>query len=90
MDIDYVALGGEIESGEFRSRLKTELIEGFEALEREGERLPPASYYATKIVEVIHAGAPVPLTKEASFELYQEALIACEEARRQVLGEPEP
>lgn len=87
MDIDYRTLADDMESGLFRDRLRSELVEGFGKLQSEGERLPPPSYYATKIVEVIHAGAPVPLEKEFSYYLYQEALSACEEARAEVLGE---
>jgi hypothetical protein len=87
MDIDYRTLADDMESGLFRGRLRAELIEGFASLQLEGERLPPPSYYATKIVEVIHAGAPIPLEKEFSYYLYQEALAACEEARAEVLGE---
>ena len=87
MDIDYRTLADDMESGLFRNRLRSELTAGFEKLQSEGERLPPPSYYATKIVEVIHAGAPVPLEKEFSYYLYQEALSACEEARAEVLGE---
>ena len=90
MDIDYRALPEDLETGLYRSRLRSELAAGFERMEAEGERLPPASYYATKIVEVIHTGAPVPLTKEISFDLYQETLLACEEARADVLGEDVP
>jgi hypothetical protein len=85
VNVDYRTLADDLENGEFRRKLKDELTEGFRAMAAEGERLPPASYYATKIVEVIHAGAPVELTKEASFDLYQEALLACEEARAEVL-----
>lgn len=90
MEIDYRALPEELETGLYRSRLRSELAAGFERMEAEGERLPPASYYATKIVEVIHTGAPVPLTKEIAFDLYQETLLACEEARADVLGEEAP
>ena len=87
VNVDYRTIADEIETGEFRRNLKEELAAGFREMAAAGERLPPASYYATKIVEVIHAGAPVKLTKEASFDLYQEALLACEEARAEVLGE---
>ena len=87
MDVDYRTIAEELESGEFRRRLKDELAAGFREISESGERLPPASYFATKIVEVIHAGAPVPFTKDAAYDLYQEALLACEEARDEVLGE---
>ena len=90
MDVDYRSLPDDLESGLFGNRLRSELVAGFEQLQESGERLPPPSYYATKIAEVIYNGAPVPLSKEMSYELYQEVLLACEQARRQVLGEPEP
>lgn len=90
MDVDYRSLPEELESGLFLSRLRSELVAGFEQMQADGERLPPPSYYATKIVEVIHAGSPVPLSKEISYELYQEALLACEQARREAFDEPEP
>ncbi len=90
VDIDYRTISDDLESGEFRRRLKEELFAGFREMAAAGERLPPPSYYATKIVEVIHAGAPVPFTTEAAFDLYQEALLACEEARSEVLGEAPP
>ncbi|HSN68038.1 MAG TPA: hypothetical protein VLV48_02270 [Thermoanaerobaculia bacterium] len=87
MDVDYRTIAEDMESGEFRRRLKEELAAGFREMSESGERLPPASYFATKIVEVIHAGAPVPFTKDAAYDLYQEALLACEEARAEVLEE---
>ncbi|HVR42732.1 MAG TPA: hypothetical protein VMS56_04740 [Thermoanaerobaculia bacterium] len=87
MDVDYRSLPEEMESGEFRRRLRDELVEGFRRIGAEGERLPPPSHYASRIAEVIHAGAPVPLTREAAFDLYQEILLACEQARDEVLGE---
>ncbi|MFN2443559.1 MAG: hypothetical protein ABR517_12820 [Thermoanaerobaculia bacterium] len=86
MDVDYRTINEDLETGEFRRRLREELAAGFREMSDAGERLPPPSYYATKIVEVIHAGAPVPFTKEAAYDLYQEALLACEEARDEVLG----
>ena len=85
VDVDYRTIAEDMESGEFRRRLKEELAAGFREMSESGERLPPASYFATKIVEVIHAGAPVPFTKDAAYDLYQEALLACEEARAEVL-----
>ena len=86
VDVDYRTISEELESGEFRRRLRDELSAGFREMHAAGERLPPPSYYATKTVEVIHAGAPVPFTKDAAYDLYQEALLACEEARDEVLG----
>lgn len=90
MDVDYRSLPDDLESGLFGNRLRSELVTGFEQLHENGERLPPPSYYASKIAEVIDSAAPVPLSKEMSYALYQEVLLACEQARRHVLGEPEP
>ncbi|MGH9458855.1 MAG: hypothetical protein ACRD2J_14575 [Thermoanaerobaculia bacterium] len=87
MDVDYRSLSDDLESGAFRQRLREELRDGFERMNAEGDRLPPPSYYAAKIAEVIDAGAPVPLTKEFAYDLYQEILVACEEARRDVVGD---
>jgi hypothetical protein len=87
VNVDFRTIAEELESGEFRRRLREELSAGFREMAAAGDRPPPASYYATKIVEVIHAQAPVPFSKEAAFDLYQEALLACEEARAEVLGE---
>ncbi len=87
MNVDYRTVAEDLENGEFRRRLREEVAAGFREMHAAGDRLPPASYFATKIVEVIHAGAPVPFTTEAAFDLYQEALLACEEARAEVLGE---
>lgn len=90
MNVDFRTIGEDLESGAFRQRLREELGAGFREMIAEGDRLPPASCYATKIVEVIHGQMPVPLTQEASFDLYQETLLACEEARAEVLGEERP
>jgi hypothetical protein len=87
VNVDYRTIAEELETGEFRRRLREEIAAGFREMHAAGDRLPPASYFATKIVEVIHADAPVPFTKEAAFDLYQEALLACEDARAEVLGE---
>jgi len=90
IDIDYQNLPEEIESGVFRNRLKEALLQGFQDLVDEGERLPPVSYYAAKMAEIVSAGSPVPLEKEFAFNLFQEISIACEEARNDVLGDDGP
>lgn len=87
IDVDYRSLPEDLESGLLRQRLRDELAAGFQAMHEEGERLPPPSYYATRIVDIIHQGAPVPLEKGLAFNLYQEVVLACEEARAEVLGE---
>ena len=87
IDVDYQALDAEIDDGSFRTRLQVELVRGFRTLIESGERLPPASYYAAKIAEIISNGAPAPLEPELAFHLYQEILAACENASSTVLGE---
>lgn len=90
IDIDYRSLPEDVESGLLRQRLRDELAAGFQAIHEEGERLPPPSYYAARIVDIIHQGAPVPLEKNMAFNLYQEVVLACEQARAEVLGEEGP
>lgn len=87
INIDYQNLPEELGSGVFRNRLKEALIQGFQELVDDGERLPPVSYYAAKMAEIVNAGSPIPLEKEFAFNLFQEISIACEEARNEVLGE---
>ncbi|HXI13316.1 MAG TPA: hypothetical protein VNM92_11850 [Thermoanaerobaculia bacterium] len=88
MDIDYQSLGHELTDGTFESRLERELTEGFRLLADAGNPLPLPSYYATKIAEIIHAGLPVALTKDAEWELYQSIVAACEKAWENVTGTP--
>lgn len=90
IDIDYGTLEHEVESGAFRLRLESELTDGFRHLHASGERLPPASHYASQIAEIVSRGAAAPLHAELAFHLYQEILAACERARAAVLGEENP
>ena len=88
MNVDYPNLERDVENGTFRSTLEEELIVGFRMLRQEGERLPPASHYASQIAEIVGRGAPEPLSAQLAYEVYQEILEACEYARATVLGEP--
>lgn len=85
MNIDYERLEQDVEDGTFRQRLEEELTLGFRQIDDAGERLPPASYYAAQIAEIVNRGAE--LSEELKYNLYQEILLACENARAAVLGE---
>ena len=85
MNIDYTSLEADVESGLFRQRLEEELTVGFRQIHDGGERLPPASYIATQIAEIVNRDAE--LNAELKYNLYQEILLACENARVAVLGE---
>lgn len=85
MNIDYERLEQDVEDGTFRQRLEEELTLGFRQFDDAGERLPPASYYAAQIAEIVNRGAE--LSEELKYNLYQEILLACENARAAVLGE---
>lgn len=87
MNIDYASLEDELENGLFRQRLEEELVVGFRQIRQAGERLPVASHYAAQIAEIVNRDAE--LSEETKFNLYQEILLACEQARATVLGEPE-
>jgi hypothetical protein len=87
MNVDYVNLENDVASGLFRESLREELLFGFRQIHQSGERLPPASYYAAKIAEIVNQGAPEPLDKDLAFHVYQEILLAVEAARAEVLGE---
>lgn len=87
MNIDYASLDADIESGLFRNRLEEELTFGFRQLHDSGERLPPASYLAAQIAEIVNRD--VELSSEVKYNLYQEILSAVENARTAVLGEVE-
>ncbi len=87
IDVDYRTLDSDLADGTFRERLEDELIRGFRQIHASGERLPTASHYASQIAEIISHGAPVPLAPATAFDLYQEILLACEQARATVLGE---
>ena len=85
MNIDYDTIEQDVEDGTFRQRLEEELTLGFRQIDDAGERLPPASYYAAKIAEIVNRD--VSLSEELKYNLYQEILLACENARAAVLGE---
>lgn len=87
IDVDYRTLDADLADGTFRQRLEDELVAGFHAIHAAGERLPTASHYASQIAEIVSHGAPVPLAPGTAFDLYQEILLACEQARATVLGE---
>jgi hypothetical protein len=87
IDVDYDTLGDDLETGTFRQRLEDELTRGFRTIHQAGERLPPASHYASQITEIVSRNAPQPLGAETAFNLYQEILLACEHARAAILGE---
>jgi hypothetical protein len=87
VNVDYENLDQDLLTGVFRGRLEEELAVGFRELHLSGERLPPPSYYAAKIAEIVDRGASEPLHRDLSFYLYQEILAACEQARAKVLGE---
>jgi hypothetical protein len=87
MDVDYPNLARDVENGSFRQRLKSELLLGFTAMREAGERPPLPSYYATKIAEIVDRGSEQPIEPNLAYELYQEILLACEEAWEEVTGE---
>jgi len=88
MNIDSSNIEQDINDGTFRQKLQDELIPGFQQLHASGERLPPPSYLATQIAEIVNRD--VDLSAEMKYELYQEILAACEHARAEVLGEQLP
>jgi len=90
MNVDYVSLENDIETGLFRESLKEELVAGFRQIRDSGERLPTASHYASQIAEIVSRGAAEPLNAELAFNLYQEILAAVEAARAAVLSEVHP
>ncbi len=88
MNIVYETLENDIESGELETRLAAELTIGFRLMQEAGDPIPPASYYATKIAEIIHSNARQEISRDLAYYLYQEVLLACEKARANVLGKP--
>jgi len=88
MNIDYDTLEQDVIDGTFRQRLENELTLGFQHLHDGGERLPPASHYASQIAEIVNRDVQLP--EELKYNLYQEILLACENARTAVLGEEAP
>ncbi|HVE71005.1 MAG TPA: hypothetical protein VNI54_06520 [Thermoanaerobaculia bacterium] len=85
MNIDYTTLELDVETGTFRQRLEHELTAGFRDIHEKGERLPPPSYLAAQIAEIVNRDAE--LSADLKYNLYQEILLACEGARVAVLGE---
>lgn len=85
MKIDYETITEDVLDGSFRSKLETELVIGFREIHASGERLPPASHFASQIAEIVNRDAEI--APELKYELYQEILAACEHARATVLGE---
>ena len=78
MNIDFETLETDLLDGTFRARLREELTVGFRQLQLDGERLPVPSHYASQIAEIINKQTE--LAEHMKFELYQEVLLACEEA----------
>jgi hypothetical protein len=85
MNIDSTNIEEDVFNGTFRQRLQVELTIGFRQIHESGERLPPASYYASQIAEIVNRD--VALSDNMKYELYQEILAAVEHARAEVLGE---
>ena len=85
MNIDYATIEEDVLDGTFRTRLESELVPGFRQIKESGERIPPPSYLASQIAEIVNRD--VSLSAELKYELYQEILAACEHARAEVLGE---
>jgi hypothetical protein len=90
MNVDYANLETDVANGLFRESLREELLVGFRQIHNSGERLPPASHYASQIADIVNRGAAEPLNKDLAFHLYQEILLAVETARAEVLGEEIP
>jgi hypothetical protein len=85
MNIDYATLEQDIDDGTFRQKLQGELEIGFRAIRNTGERLPTASHYASQIAEIVNRD--VQLGPDLKYNLYQEILLACEQARAAVVAE---
>jgi hypothetical protein len=88
MNIDYATIEQDVLDGTLRQKLQHELTAGFRQMHDAGERLPPASYFAAQIAEIVNRDAS--LSDALKYELYQEILLACEHARAEVLGEELP
>ncbi|MDQ3281365.1 MAG: hypothetical protein M3Q69_08130 [Acidobacteriota bacterium] len=85
MNIDYENLENDLFEGTFRMRLEEELVVGFRQIQQSGERLPLASHYAAQIAEIVNRD--VELSTDTKYNLYQEILLAVEQARAAVLAE---
>lgn len=90
MKIDYERLQQSVQAGTLRIELEQELETGFREMAARGEPIPPASYLATKIAEIVNRGADDELEKDLAFNIYQEIASACENARERVVEEDEP
>ena len=88
MNIDYTNLEQDVEDGTFRQRLEEELTLGFRQIYDSGERLPPVSYFAAQIAEIVNRD--VELSADLKYNLYQEILLAVENAHAAILGETKP
>jgi hypothetical protein len=88
VNVDYATLEQDVASGLFRQTLEEELVAGFRLMRDAGERLPLASYYASQIAEIVNRAATAPLSSSLAFDVYQEVLSACEQARAAVLDQP--
>lgn len=86
MNIDYATLEQDVFDGTFRQKLQEEVTAQFRQLHDAGERLPPASYFATKIAEIVNREAA--LSENTKYELYQEILAAVEQARADAITSP--
>jgi hypothetical protein len=78
MNVNYATLESDLLDGAFRRDLQEELTVGFRQLQLDGERLPVPSHYAAQIAEIIDRQAQ--LSDALKFELYQEVLLAVENA----------
>jgi hypothetical protein len=85
MIIDFDNLDRDLEEGTFRQRIQESLIEGFREIRDAGERLPPASYYASRIATIVDENSA--LDGEKKYYLYQEVLDAVEAAQAAVMAE---
>ncbi|HKR66606.1 MAG TPA: hypothetical protein VJZ00_22960 [Thermoanaerobaculia bacterium] len=85
MNINYATLEEDVMDGKFRAHLQEELAVGFRQLQMDGERLPVPSHYASQIAEIINREADLP--EHVKYELYQEVLLAVENAAATVRTE---
>ena len=91
MKIDYERLQQGVAAGTLRIELEQELEAGFREMIARDEPIPPASYLATKIAEIVNRAAGNDLDGDLAFDVYQEIVSACENAREKVVGEePQP
>lgn len=89
IDIDFATVEQSIEDGSLRVKIRSVLIPGFREMHMQGMRLPPSSHYATQLAERMQERTDRVLPPAVAFDLYQEILLACEEARKEILGDDE-